>query len=257
LKGLGLVGGYAYHWQKRDEKNEEGYSALGGVHYDLFADTRLKAAYKRDIRFPTLGDLYAPDEGNPGLSMVRSKMYEAGVEQKLPYNTLLSVTGFYTEAKDLIQKDQATRRSENIDRVDFSGIEAAISSQPLKRLLVRASYTYLHSKDKARPGDGPQQYTPGDRATLEANYRFDSGLAFYASFLYVGDQYFYTKNNVTPMRRMKLDDYSLVNMKVSQRIYDRVTLYVGANNVFDENYETSYGFPQRGRFIYGGVEFKI
>jgi outer membrane cobalamin receptor len=55
-----------------------------------------------------------------------------------------------------------------------------------------------------------------------------------------------------------MSDYVVVNMKLSQKILkDRLNLYVGVDNLFDANYETSYGFPQPGRFIYGGLEFRI
>jgi vitamin B12 transporter len=36
-----------------------------------------------------------------------------------------------------------------------------------------------------------------------------------------------------------------------------LNFYLGADNVFDEDYEESYGFPQAGRFIYGGVVFNL
>ena len=128
----------------------------------------------------------------------------------------------------------------------------------MKGLFLRGSYTYLDSKDFSRPDNGPQQYTPGDRATLEGKYDFASGFTIYASYLFVGDQFFYTKNGVTPMQRLQLDNYTLVNIKLSQKLYgNRVTLYIGANNLFDRNYETAYGFPQAGRFIYGGIELRI
>ena len=34
-----------------------------------------------------------------------------------------------------------------------------------------------------------------------------------------------------------------------------IDLYVGVNNLFDENYEQSYGQPQAGQTIYGGVNW--
>jgi outer membrane cobalamin receptor len=33
-------------------------------------------------------------------------------------------------------------------------------------------------------------------------------------------------------------------------------VYVGVENLFDEDYETSYGFPQAGRFIYTGLNLR-
>ena len=60
------------------------------------------------------------------------------------------------------------------------------------------------------------------------------------------------------MQKAKLNDYTLVNVKLSQRLPgNRMTLYIGADNLFDQNYETSYGLPRAGRFLYGGVEFRM
>ena len=258
LKSLGLVAGYGHYWQTRTEMKDDDYSLLAGAHYDLFEDTRLKASFKRNIRFPALGDLYDLVKGNPNLATERSYTYEGGVEQKLPMNSSLGVTGFYTVAKNLIQNDQTTGINTNLAEIRFAGAELTAETRCVAGLLLRASYAHLYSEDLSRTGREQQQYTPGDKATLEGRYDFASGFTPYVSFLYVGNQYFYTKNNVTPVQRAKLNDYSLVNLKLSQKVADnRMTLYVGVNNLFDENYETSYGFPQAGRFIYGGVEFRM
>ncbi len=36
-----------------------------------------------------------------------------------------------------------------------------------------------------------------------------------------------------------------------------MTVFMGANNLLDEDYDESYGFPQAGRFVFGGVKFEI
>jgi len=258
LEGLGFTVGYGQFWQSRSEKDDNDFAVNTGVYYDIFKDTRLKAAFNRNIRFPALGDLYDVGSGNPNLKPEISYTYEGGVEQKLPFNSSISVTGFYTKAKNLIQTDQATGLSENLTEVKFTGVEVAAASQFMKGLLLRASYTYLDSKDESRAGRDELQYTPRDRVTMEAKYDFDFGLTPYCSVQYVGNQYFYTRNNVTPVQKMGLNDFVLVNVKLSQKILkDKITLYVGADNILDENYETSYGFPQAGRYIYGGLEFRL
>ena len=258
LPGVGFVAGYGHYLQIRDELREDDYSLLAGASYDISKETRLKASFKRNIRFPSLGDLYDPSQGNPQLATERSYSYEGGVEQKLPLKSSLGLTGFYTLAKNLIQNDQTAGINTNLAEIRFAGIELSAETKCVTGLLLRASYSHLYSEDLSRAGREQQQYTPGDKATLEGKYDFAYGFSTYASLLYVGNQYFYTKNNVTPVQRAKLNDYSLVNVKLSQRVLDnKVTLYIGVNNLFDENYETSYGFPQAGRFIYGGVEFRM
>jgi len=258
LAGLGLVAGYGHYWQSRDELKEDDYSLLLGASYDLSPETRLKGAFKRNIRFPSLGDLYDLSQGNSQLTAEHSYTYEGGVEQKLPLLSTASLTGFYTKAINLIQNDQSTAKNTNLAEVRFTGIELAAATQCVKGLLLRASYAWLDSADRSRAGRDQQQYTPGNKATLEGKYAFAAGFSPYVSLMYVGNQYFYTKNNVTPVQKAKLNDYTLVNVKLSQIVLNnRVTLYMGVNNLFDENYETSYGMPQAGRFIYGGVELRM
>jgi outer membrane cobalamin receptor len=258
LPGLGLVAGYGHYWQTRSERNEDDYSILAGASYDLFKETRLKASFKRNVRFPSLGDLYDVAQGNANLAAERSFTYEGGVEQQLPMLSEMQLTGFYTQAENLIQNDQTVGRNMNLTEIRFTGFEVTAATHYVQKLLLRASYAYLNSQDRSRAGRDEQQYTPGSKLTLETKYDFDCGLTPNASLLYVGNQYFYTKNNVTPVQKAKLNDYTLINLKLSQKLQGgKLTVYIGANNVFDENYETSYGFPLAGRFIYGGVELRI
>lgn len=258
LPGLGLVAGYGHYLQTRDESREDDYTLLAGIRYDLFSETRVKASFKRNIRFPSLGDLYDLSKGNPHLTSERSFTYEAGMEQKLPENSSASLTGFYTVAENLIQNDQTTSRNTNLAEVRFAGVELSAATHSIKNLQLRVSYSHLYSKDKSRAGRDQQQYTPADKAALEGKYDFDSGFSSYASFQYVGNQYFYTKNNITPLQKAKLNDYTVVNLKLSQKLLNNTaTLYLGVDNLLDENYETSYGVPHAGRFVYGGVEFRM
>lgn len=257
VPGLGLVAGYGHYWQHRSERDQDDYSLLAGASYDLPTRTRLKASFKRNVRFPSLGDLYEISKGNAQLAAERAYSYEAGAEQKLPGNSQVSLTGFYNRARNLIQKEQLSGRNSNLSDVRFAGVEIAADTRFLERLVLRGSYAYLHSADKSRAGREEVQYNPRDKVTLEARYDFACGFSPYLSLLYVGNQYFYTKESEA-LQKAKLKDYTVVNLRLSQRLWhDRATLYAGADNLLDYNYETSYGFPQPGRFLYGGVEFRL
>jgi outer membrane receptor protein involved in Fe transport len=55
-----------------------------------------------------------------------------------------------------------------------------------------------------------------------------------------------------------LNDYTVVNLKLDKKlINDKLNLYLGVDNLFDEDYEQSLGFPQSGRMIYGGFRFRF
>ncbi|WP_224984885.1 TonB-dependent receptor [Geomonas agri] len=258
LPGLGLVAGYGRYWQHRSETDQGDYSFLLGTSYDLLPDTRLKAAFKRNVRFPSLGDLYDISKGNPDLASESSRSWEAGVEQKLPREARVGLTGFYTQALNLIQNDQATGHNMNLSEVRFAGAELLGEVHPVSGLLLRAGYTYLHSEDRSRPGRDEVQYNPRDKVTLEARYDAGCGASAYVAVNHVANQYFYTKDSVAVVQKAKLNDYTVVSLRLSQKVLqDRLTLYIGANNLFDQNYETSYGFPQSGRYVYGGFEYRL
>jgi outer membrane receptor protein involved in Fe transport len=58
-----------------------------------------------------------------------------------------------------------------------------------------------------------------------------------------------------PITRRALDDYTLVDLKLSKAVFDEgFELYVGVNNVTDEDYEQAYALPQSGRVFFGGVQ---
>jgi outer membrane cobalamin receptor len=259
LPKLGLVAGYGHHWQIGGDRRENSYSALAAGHYDVLADTRVKASYSRNVRFPTLRDLYDPSQGNPALVAERADTFQVGAEQQLRrIRTRVAVDGFYTRASDLIQKDLQTGRSENYARILLRGVEVSAAAQIVKALLVRGSYTHLASSDDSGRGREELPYSPRDKVAVEARYDFPFGLTPYASLQYAGGQYFYTKPSYLPVLKMQLQDVALLDVKLSQRVgRERLTLYVGAKNVLDANYESAYGFPQAGRFVYGGFELRM
>ena len=259
LPDLGFTIGYGHHWQDKDEGSDNGWSLLASGYYDIVKGTRLKAAFQRNIRFASIRQFYElTSGGNPLLKPERALLYQIGVEQQLPGKTKLSLTGFQTTAKNFIQKDDASNKNLNYAEYTYLGVELSAETRIVPRLLARASYTYLDSKDKSTPGHDEFQYTPAHKVTLEGKYDFDFGLTPYFAFTYIGDQYTYTKSSVPLVQKLQLKNFALVNVKLTQRLMkDTWSLYIGVDNLFDENYETSYGVPQRGRFLYGGVEFRI
>ena len=255
-KRFGVVLGTGYHWQDREDDTKGDYSYGIGAHYDPFLKTRLKISHARKVRFPSLSDLYDPDSGNSDLEPETSKHYEAGIEQGLPEKTTASFTVFHDDIDNFIEKNDATGKSENFQKYVFNGFEIFVENKAIDNLILRVSYTYLDTEDKSAGSLRDQlQYRPGDKVTASAAYRFSWGTSIYASVMYLGDQYFYDKNQV---EKKGLGDYTVVDLKVTQNIYqDKWDVYAGVKNLFDENYEQSYGLPQAGRTIYGGVEYKF
>ncbi len=256
VENLGLVVGYGHFLQDRDEMSDDDFSVQAGIHYDFPTGTRAKAAFQRNIRFPSLQQLYDVSGGNSNLQTERSYQYEIGVEQKLPGNCLVTLTGFRTDAKNFIEKD-SNSVYQNFQKYRFYGFEVAAETRFFKDLVLRASYSYLDSKDKSANATKDElQYRPKNKVGFEGWYDFAFGLTPYVSVQYIADQVTYDRPTESVTYRMK--DYTLVNVKLSQKVIKNyLDVYIGVNNIFDENYETSYGFPQAGRFIYGGIQVNL
>jgi outer membrane cobalamin receptor len=253
---FGLVFGYSHHWFDKDNGDDDDDSGfLVGAHYDIFENTLIKGSAARKIRFPSIRQLYEENTGNPGLKPEKSYNYELGIEQRLFERTTLSLTGFYIDVKDYIEKIDATDTFENNEEYRFQGVELTAQTRYFKNLLLRAGYTFMDTKDKSPNTEKEElQYRPEHKLTFETQYVFGFGLSAYAGVLYVTDQYFYSRN--TPLQKRKLNDYTLVNFKLEQAIVkNRLHVYLGVDNLFDGDYEEAYGFPRAGRTFYVGTKF--
>lgn len=278
LTNLGFTIGYGYHFQRRHdasdiknivksnhkiskvEDSDSDYSFLLGTYCDIFENMRLKAGFQRNIRFPSIRQLYDEDAGNQALTTERVYHYALGVEYE--WNTFfrMSVDGFHTIAKDYIEKDsRQSEQFENFDEYLFAGAEVTLDMTTLDAASLRLSYSYLETEDNTTSGRKELQYRPKNRITFEGKYHFPWGLTPYVACVYVADQYYYTKggNPRNPIERAQLDDYAVVNLKLNYALNDNYMLYLGADNVLDEYYEQSYGYPLCGRYVYGGGEVRF
>jgi vitamin B12 transporter len=259
LPNLGVILGAGYHWQDRDEKDEEEYTYLIGLHYDLFEGTRLKASHARKVRFPTLRDLYdasgSNPRANPDLGAEITWHTEAGVEQVLPAATTASLTGFYIEIEDFIERPNDTSPVQNFEEYEFYGVEVAAENRYFERLFVRASYSYLHTEDKSSDSERDQiQNNPEHKVVLEATYQLPWNMSVYGSARWVANAYTYDDDKI---EKKRLPEYLVFDFRLNKRVADVLDLYFGIDNAFDEDYETSYAFPQPGRTMYGGVTWKF
>jgi vitamin B12 transporter len=258
VKNLGLVFGYGYNWLEKDEGDDNEGSYLIGVYYDIYENTRIKGSFARKIRFPDIRQLYDISRGNPDLKTEKSNNYEVGIEQKLPWNTKATLIGFLIDMQDYIEYvETVSDKFVNFSEYKFKGIELTAENRYVQDLLLRTGYTYIYTKDESPDTERDElQYRPEHTFSFESKYSFAFGLSAYMNVMHIADQVYYSRT--TPVRKRNLDDYTLVNLKLDQAFLNgKLDVYLGADNIFDEDYEQSYGFPQAGRFIYGGITVSL
>ncbi len=255
LSDLEFVVGYSHHWLEKDVGSDDDRgSFLVGARYHISEKTHVRASFAKKIRFPSISQLYDTVAGNPGLDTEKSYYYEGGITHQLPWNVEADLVGFLIDVEDYIEKSEVTELYENYDEYRFMGIELTLKKPFLETGFIRVGYTYMDSEDRSSGTEKDElEYRPEHKISLEGHYTFDFGLFAYASFVQIAGQYYYSKS--APLLKRELDDYSLVDVRLEQKILDnRFRAYVGANNLFDEDYEESYGFPQAGRMVYGGMK---
>jgi vitamin B12 transporter len=262
IEDVDIVLGVGQHWQDKDGGSENDYSYLIGVSYQWLDPTRLFASHSRKIRFPSLRDLYEPGRSNPDLDPEISRHYEIGLEQQLPAKNLFTITGYHDVIKDYIEvydfsgNDQA----ENFDKYQFNGVEIGMENTYIERLWLRAGYEYLDSKDRT-PGSNRDelQYRPKHRVSMEASYALPWwGLSAYTATWWVKDSYYNPRANPDTNPQKRLENWVITDCRINKKTSfakGDLDLYVGVNNLFDEDYEQSYGFPQPGQFFYGGANW--
>lgn len=255
---LGVVLGYGHYWQNKDSgDNENKGSYMAGVYYDIIKGSRIRGAFAKKIRFPSLRQLYSVGEGNPDLVPETSYNYELGFEQALPLNSRVAITGFLSDVDNYIEKPYNDDYFQNYDKYRFQGVEVTAETRFIEPLMLRLGYTFMDTEDKS-PGSQKDelQYRPRHKLTLEGKYTFYFGFSIYANVIYNADQVYYSRSE--PFEKAELPNYAVANLKLNQSLFNGLLdLYVGADNLFDKDYEESYGFPGAGRVIYGGAQINF
>jgi Outer membrane cobalamin receptor protein len=161
----------------------------------------------------------------------------------------LGITYFYNDFDDLIIWDNGYN---NVDEAKTRGIESFIKIMPLDDLSVCLNYTYTDTEDD----DGKRLIRrPLHKAGLNTCYRFMERATANLDILYVGkrdDSYWDFMTFTT--KDVVVDDYILVNLAGSFDICKRLQLFARIENLFDEDYNESYGFGTAGLSAYGGVK---
>lgn len=253
---LDITLGYSHHWQDKDEgSDDDAGSYMAGASFKVVDGTTLRASYARKVRFPSIRQLYDPDDGNDSLTTEQSDNWEAGIAQQLPWHTLLDLSFFLSDVEDYIEKDDNTDLFENNEAYEFKGIQVSLARPILADGNVRVGYTYMESEDKSSDSQKDElQYRPRHKLTVDAYYTWGFGLTAYADFMHVADQVFYSSS----YDQGSLKDYSVVNLRLEQTVYkEMVSVYAGIRNLFDEYYEESYGYPREGRTAYAGLRMRF
>jgi len=221
--------------------------------------TKMKGTFGTGFKAPTLYQLYAPATlwgpiGNKDLKPEKSKGWDFGVEQNFLKNrVILGATYFRNDFKDLIQYEMGQGYI-NIAKAKTEGIELFSSVKPVDDLTVRVNYTYTDTEDKTTGETLIRR--PKNKIGLDLNYHFLKRGNVNLGVIYAGerdDKDF----SISPPRRVKLDQYTLVNLAASYDISKNFQLFGRVENLLDKDYEEVKGYGTPGLSIFGGIKLSF
>ncbi len=251
VAGLTVTGGV-----RHDEYNDYGgQTTLGGNIAFTPNDgrTMLRATYGEGFRAPTLSE-GQPPYGNPDLRPETARNFDLGFEQQiLDGKARFFATYFNRRSTDLIAFSFATFQSENIDRVQSTGVEAGFNLNLTDRLDIRASYTLVDAVNRSAGANFGNRLAlrPQHSGSLTVDWQTPFGLSVGSSVLLIGDSFDDASNSVA------LDGYALVGLRASLPINDRLELYGRVDNIFDVQYTVVAGYNSFGRNAAVGVRAKF
>ena len=240
-----------------DSETEDSFSPKLGITYHLSPKTTLRASGGKGFRAPSLFELFKVHvrqggefyrEANPDLEPEEIWSYDFGLEHFVTDNLMAKATFYQAFAQDYIgnrltgsqkfaggKKTRFEYVNDNISEVDIYGAELEMQWYPRKDLSLFANYTYNISEikeDKNNPELEGNYLTndPRHKVHVGLNYTNPSLVDVNLLVNYYADMYFDAEN------RLKESDYTTVDLRMSRRFMDRFTVYLNAENIFDEEY---------------------
>lgn len=217
-------------------------------------DVKLRASYGSGAKAPGLYQLFDPSYGNAGLKVETSEGGDVGIDFNFGSKFSAQFSYFFAKTRNEIVFDGARPPFggyAQFGKTRKSGIEIAVDVRPAEWLTIRQSYTYLEAEldaaengvwsDLKRPKHGGSTsitLTPVERLSISARARYRDRNA---------------SSSFSPATR----GYEVVDLLASYGITDNVEVYGRVVNLFDKQYQMSYGKNALGQSAYGGVRLKF
>ncbi len=226
-----------------------------GIDQKVTPRTILRTSYGTNFKPPVLSDLFQKNSPwqipNPFLKPETSQSFEFGVDQTFFEDSLkASLTGFFTR----IEKITLSRKVPggkwqryNGERRDAKGLEMAFAIKPDENLEFKVALTYTHARDFPHKTKSP--LIPSFKGAGEVYWQALSDLSFFMQVYGITKR----KDSVTKKR---LNPYGTIHVGGSYDINKHAGLFWRIENITNRHYEEIFGYGNRGRAIFIGLEAK-
>ncbi|MEO8028531.1 MAG: TonB-dependent receptor [Bryobacteraceae bacterium] len=212
---------------------------------------KLRGSASRAFRLPSYTDLYYHDPANIGSPDLRPESawgFEGGVEWTPKAGRIRAdATLFHRREKDDIDYVRKSPtdiyRATNFQRLNFTGVEAAVTVALQKTQWLDVRYTSLH---------GIQDVLGGLQSKYTFNYPRNSGIVGWRAALPHG---FLIRTRIGVLDRLGRDPYAVWDAYAAKR-HGRWTPFIQFTNLTATTYQEIIGVRTPGRGVVGGIEFR-
>ena len=185
--------------------------------------------------------------GNASLQPEESVSWDVGIDQQLFDGQLqLSATYFSLNTDNLIDFVFGSGYVTVPGTTRRSGVEISAQAQLADWISTSATYTYTD----ARKQNGDRLVrAPRHIVTLGLDVQPIDKLSFVTTAKIVKD--------TVDVSGVRLDDYVLLNSKLSYELTEQFSAYVRGENLLDKEYQTINGFGTSDRAVYVGLQLKL
>ena len=210
----------------------------------------VKASIAKGYRNPAFSEMYLYRIANDELDPERMINYEVGIGKHFSKYLTLDLTAYYANGSNLIQTTSVPTaeggtmmRYMNTGSFINKGIELSAQSNPLDNLLLRASYSYMHSSV------GDLTAAPRNQYFLGIAWRVLPQLNVDARLNGIGGLFVYND--------MERENYALLGMKVTYTPVKCLDIFANLDNITDVKYQINRGYDMPGFTAMGGVRVRF
>ncbi len=229
---------------RRDDNSDFGDHATGsaGWSWAFVEDWQIRVGAASAFRAPSFNDLYYPHYSNPALRPERSRNYDLA----LSYETKtrgVSLTGYRNRVNDLIASD-SNFVPQNIGHAKLDGATLAAHHATAAGYDFAASVDWLDARD----------VDTGKQLARRAQWQGKLNGSYVAEVWRAGAEVQWVDARYEDAANTKrMNAYTLVNLFAQWSITPNVRLEGRVDNLFDQKYETVWGYGTAGASVFAGV----
>jgi iron complex outermembrane receptor protein len=224
------------------------WAPQAGVSLKAAGQTSLKFSFSKGFRAPNMRELYMYAPANEELLPERSFSYDLGLSQGLLDGRMALELTLYAIRGDnmieVVQVGEGRVQNRNVGEFSNKGVEFSLNYLIRTNLVLNANFSYL---DMEKPVAG------APRAKFYAGATYRPGKFTLGAGAQVVDK-LYLVTGETP----QTTDFALLDARVAYRPFRWMDVFVKADNLLGEAYETMAGYPMPKSALWmGGISLNL